>query len=59
MGAMPCRPGISLGGSEDTGSAESEEGASLEEGWEQRLGGGQEAPRELGVGVRLARLGQS
>lgn len=42
-----------------TESAESEEGASLEEGWAQGLGGGQEAPRELGVGARLVRLEQS
>lgn len=56
---MPCRSGISLGGGEDTESEESEVGVSLEEGWEQRLGGGQETPRELvGVcGVRLACLG--
>ena len=47
---MTCRSGISLGGGEGTESAESEVGVSLEEGWEQRLGAGQETPREL-VGV--------
>lgn len=57
LGGMPCRSTISLGGREDTESAESEVGVSLEEGWEQSLGAGHETPGELVGGLRLAWLG--
>ena len=57
FGGMPCRSAVSLGGREDTESAESEVGVSLEEGWEQSLGAGHETPGELVGGLWLAWLG--